>query len=157
MQWLWSIVYFLTPIAKEKLGKNFAYPPLECLFWADDTEDFVSGNRDKWRWRVMVVVSSWATNEILDSAIAQAEEKRGEESPRSLEVINLCEGNSAQIMHIGDYSRIQGICKKLYEEFLPENNLQPNGHYHEIYLNDPSRTAPEKRKVVVRQPVTGCH
>jgi hypothetical protein len=54
----------------------------------------------------------------------------------------------------GDYDNVGAVCKKLYNEYLPENNLEPNGHYHEIYLNDPRRTAPEKRKVVIRQPVT---
>ncbi len=156
MKWLWSIVYFLLPIAKERLGKKFAYPPLQCQFWADNIEDFASGNKDKWKWRAMVVLSNWATKEILDTAIAQAEEKRGEESPRTLHVENLNEGRSAQIMHIGDYSQIQKVCTKLYQEFLPENELKPNGYYHEIYLNDPSRTAPKKRKIIVRQPVISC-
>jgi len=27
----------------------------------------------------------------------------------------------------------------LHGEFLPAHNLIPNGHHHEIYLNDPSR------------------
>ena len=27
------------------------------------------------------------------------------------------------------------------------------GHHHEIYLNDPRRTAPEKLKTVLRHPV----
>lgn len=153
MDWLWSIVFFLLPVAKEKLGKKFAYPPIECLFWADNSEDFAAGNKDKWNWRAMVVLANWATQEILDTAVAQAEDKRGEKSPRSLHVASLKEGESAQIMHIGDYSKIQTVCAELFDEFLPQNDLKPNGYYHEIYLNDPSRTAPEKRKIVVRQPV----
>jgi len=31
--------------------------------------------------------------------------------------------------------------------------LIPNGHHHEIYLNDPNRVAPEKLATVLRQPV----
>ena len=41
----------------------------------------------------------------------------------------------------------------LHQEFLPSHNLIPNGHHHEIYLNDPNRVAPEKLKTVLRQPV----
>lgn len=156
MKWLWSIVYFLLPIAKEKLGKSFAYPPLECLFWADNNEDFASGNKDKWKWRAMVVLSNWATKEILDTAVAKAEDKRGETSPRRITVESLNEGNSVQTLHIGDYGDVHKVCAELYGKFLPDNQLQPNGHYHEIYLNDPSRTAPEKRKTIVRQPVMPC-
>jgi len=56
-------------------------------------------------------------------------------------------------MHVGDYRGIDAICLRLYNEYLPEHGLEPNGHYHEIYLNDPRRTALEKRKMVIRQPV----
>jgi hypothetical protein len=42
---------------------------------------------------------------------------------------------------------------RLHREFLPAHSLIPNGHDHEIYLTDPNRTAPEKRKTVLRQPV----
>lgn len=153
MQWLWSIVYFLIPIAKERMGKNFAYPPLECLFWANNPNDFVLGNKDKWHWRVMVVLGNCMTKEIFDHTVAQAEEKRGEKAPQTLQIDHLHEGKSVQFMHIGDYSEIGNICEKLYKEFLPKNCLKPNGYYHEIYLNDPNRTAPEKRKTVIRQPV----
>jgi hypothetical protein len=67
---------------------------------------------------------------------------------------NLTEGKSVQIQHIGDYGQVQSICDELYNQYLPQHNLKPNGHYHEIYLNDPKRTAPEKRRIVIRQPVT---
>jgi hypothetical protein len=31
--------------------------------------------------------------------------------------------------------------------------LAKNGHHHEIYLNDPRKTAPEKLKTILREPV----
>ena len=90
---------------------------------------------------------------MIDNAIVQATEKLGAQPPQSLRVEYLEEGQSVQIMHVGDYSEIGALCEKLYSEFLPDNNLVPNGAYHEIYLSDPKRTAPEKRKIVIRQPV----
>lgn len=36
---------------------------------------------------------------------------------------------------------------------LPGNGLVENGHHHEISLGDPRKTAPEKLKTVLRQPV----
>jgi len=56
-------------------------------------------------------------------------------------------------MHVGDYEGIRALCDELYNVYLPENNLKPNGYYHEIYLNDPNRTAPKKLRIVIRQPV----
>ncbi len=153
VKWLYSVVHLIRPLAKQRMGKNFVEPPLECLFWADNEDDFISGVKDKWKWRVMIVgVRDWVPQEAFQQAINKVEEKFGS-APKTLRFQNLNEGKSVQIMHIGDYSEIQSVCDKLYNEFLPKNNLIPNGYYHEIYLNDPSRVMPEKRKMVLRQPV----
>ncbi len=104
----------------------------------------------------MIVFPDWMTQDTFDDAVAEVEKKRGP-APESLRLEHLHEGKSVQIMHIGDYNEIGSRCAKLYNEFLPKNNLRPNGHYHEIYLNDPARVAPKKRKTVLRQPVGECH
>lgn len=153
MQWLWSIAHFMLPIAKQHLGKNFSYPPIECLFWADEPEDFMNKNQSKWHWRAMVVLANFFTPAMFAKAVSQAESKNKATAPDSLRIIELSEGKSVQIMHIGDYQQIATICGEIYQNYLPQNKLKPNGYYHEIYLNDPNRTAPEKRKVVIRQPV----
>jgi hypothetical protein len=36
---------------------------------------------------------------------------------------------------------------------LPAHRLTPSGHHHEIYLSDPRKTAAEKLKTILRQPV----
>ena len=152
VKWLYSIAHFIKPLVKERMGKNFVEPPPEFLYWAENPSDFTNGNKDNWKWRVMLVFIDWITQELFDEAVAKAESKRGP-APESLRLENLYEGKCVQIMHIGEYEKIGAVCEKLYNEFLPDNNLTPNGYYHEIYLNDPKRTAPEKRKVVIRQPV----
>ena len=152
-KWLWSIAFFLLPLAKERMEEKFAYPPLECQFWTDDPQGFRAGTRDKWHWRVMVILADWMTEDMIDKAIARAEEKRGSKAPPTLGIDDLKEGKSVQIMHVGTYDEVRAICDRLYGEFLPGHDLTPNGRYHEIYLNDPSRTMREKRKIVIRQPV----
>ncbi|HPC77589.1 MAG TPA: GyrI-like domain-containing protein, partial [bacterium] len=37
--------------------------------------------------------------------------------------------------------------------FIKENGYELRGKHHEIYLSDPRRSAPEKLKTVIRQPV----
>ena len=39
IKWLYSVAHFLVPLAKERMGKNFVYPPAECLFWAESESD----------------------------------------------------------------------------------------------------------------------
>lgn len=152
VQWLFSVIYPIKFIAKKKIGKDFVAPPLEGLWWADDMDDFVSGNKDNWKWRAMIVTPDWVNQEMFEKAVTKAEKKLGE-VPGSLRLENYNEGKSVQIMHIGAYSDEAPTLARLHKEFLPENNLMPNGHHHEIYLNDPRRVAPEKLKTVLRQPV----
>lgn len=155
MKWIYSVVHIVKPLVKERMGKNFVEPPPEFLFWADDEKDFEEGNKDNWKWRVMVVFADIITQEEFEEAVAKVERKRGT-APESLRLEALHEGKSVQIMHVGDYNEVGAVCEKLYNEYLPDNNLIPNGYYHEIYLNDPRRTAPKKRKIVIRQPVVYC-
>ena len=153
VKWIFSVVHCLKPLAKDRMGKNFVEPPLECLFWADSKKDFVSRNKNKWKWRVMVVViPQWIPTQAFQDAIKKTEKHLGTPH-KTLRFQSLHEGESVQILHVGDYANIPTVCNKLYGEFLPKNCLRPNGYYHEIYLNDPSRVASEKRKIVIRQPV----
>ena len=41
----------------------------------------------------------------------------------------------------------------MHAEFIPEHGLAMTGKHHEIYLSDPRKTAPEKLRTILRQPV----
>jgi hypothetical protein len=56
-------------------------------------------------------------------------------------------------MHLGRNSEEVATLARLHSQFLPAHGLVPNGDHHEIYLTDPNRVAPEKRRTVLRQPV----
>jgi hypothetical protein len=137
------------------MGKDFVEPPLDGLWWADDVEDFITGNRERLHWRMMIVYEpDWLTEEMFNDAVAAAE-TRLREPPASLRLESYVEGLSAQIMYVGPNSAEAPTIARLHREFLPAHNLTPNGHHHEIYLTDPNRVAPEKRRTVLRQPVRG--
>ena len=42
---------------------------------------------------------------------------------------------------------------RLHNEYMPAHGFTFNGPHHEIYLGDPRKTAPERLKTVLRQPV----
>jgi hypothetical protein len=151
-RWLFAVIYPIKRVAKERMGKRFVEPPLEGLWWADDMNDFIAGNRDKLKWRLMIVTADWVYEDMFDQAVAKASERLGE-PPSSLRLERFAEGTSVQIMHLGPNSEEAATIARLHSEFLPEHDLVPNGHHHEIYLTDPNRVAPEKRKTVLRQPV----
>jgi len=62
------------------------------------------------------------------------------------------EGLSAQIMHIGPYSAEKSTVEKIHD-FIKGNGYEVNGKHHEIYLGDPRKSAAQKLKTVLRQPI----
>lgn len=153
IKWLFASVYPIKRVAKERMGKDFVEPPLEGLWWADEPDDFITGNRDNVKWRMMIVTADWVDQALFDRAVEATRERLGEVPP-SLRLDRLNEGPCVQIMHTGDYAQdAVGLASRLHREFLPEHDLIPNGHHHEIYLTDPNRVAAEKMRTVLRQPV----
>jgi hypothetical protein len=153
VKWIFSLAHLIKPFIKETLGARFVEPPLECLFWSEEAEVFSTLSKDRWKWRVMIVVLDLVTDDLFQDAAAKAAARLGP-APNSLRLDSYTEGQCVQTLHVGDYSGVSDICRTLYHEFLPAHDLKPGGFYHEIYLNDPNRVAPEKRRIVVRQPVT---
>jgi hypothetical protein len=41
----------------------------------------------------------------------------------------------------------------IHDEVMPARGLTFAGPHHEVYLSDPRRTAPEKLRTILRQPV----
>jgi hypothetical protein len=153
IKWLFASIYPIKRIARQRMGEDFVEPPLEGLWWSDDMESFIAGTSDEVKWRMMIVTADWVSVDMLDQGIATASERLGE-IPSSLRLERLHEGMSVQIMHAGDYAKdAAALAARLHHDFLPQHDLVPGGHHHEIYLTDPSRVAPEKMRTVLRQPV----
>lgn len=55
-------------------------------------------------------------------------------------------------MNIGHYSEELPTIQNLHE-FIKEQGFKLHGKHHEIYLSDPRKSAPEKMKTILRQPV----
>jgi hypothetical protein len=152
MRWLFAVIYPIKRIARQRMGKRFVEPPLECLWWAADVNDLIAGIRDRFKWRLMIVTADWVDQTLFEEALATASKRLGE-PPRSLRLERYAEGTSVQIMHVGPEQAAATTITRLHHEFLPEHSLIPAGYHHEIYLTDPNRVAPEKRRTVLRQPV----
>lgn len=150
--WLYAVSYAMKFASKADLQRDYTVPPLEGLWWADDMEAFVAGNKRDWRWTMMIMVPDWITAGMLCAARDKSARKLGA-APGSLRLERYHEGLSVQIMHIGSYDAEAPTIRRLHTEYLPENGLVPSGHHHEIYLSDPRRVPPARLKTVLRQPV----
>lgn len=146
--------------AEKAAGRDFAVPPLEALWWADDMTAFVAGNRQEWRWTAMLRlpdrVEEALAETVRETVLAKQAKKKDGADPdliRSVRLERFTEGDCLQRLHIGPYTDEAPTLAELHDEVMPGMGLTFGGKHHEIYLGDPRRVAPEKLKTILRQPV----
>ena len=152
VQALYSLAYTLKFSIKKTEGVDYPVMALEGLWWADDMESFVKGERNNWRWTMMILQPELVTPDQLARACREVQRKKPGVPVDDVRLEEFYEGQSAQMMHIGPYSAEGPNIARLHA-FIAQNNLQRRGKHHEIYLSDPKRTAPEKMRTILRQPV----
>jgi hypothetical protein len=154
MNVLFSVSYTAKfALKKGPAGIDYAVMPLEGLWWADDMEDFLTGNKAKWKWTVMIAQPDVLDETTLRDSIAKVRDDKGIAGTERLRIETFDEGRSAQILHIGPFTT-EGPTVKLLHDYISANWHSCRGRHHEIYLSDFRRTAPERLKTVIRQPVT---
>lgn len=152
VSWLYSVSYAMKFAAKAELAMDYVVPPLEGLWWANDPEDFVTRNKHNWHWTMMIMAPDFLTPAIFASATEKAKAKLGT-PPKNLRLESFAEGPSLQVLHVGSYDDEGPLLHQLHSVEIPERGMTFNGQHHEIYISDPRRTAPERLKTILRQPV----
>ncbi len=152
VQALYGVSYTLKFMIKKTKGADYVVMPLEGLWWAEDMEHFSLGNKDQWQWTLMIMQPEYVTEDLVAEAVEQVREKKDSAAVGELRFEGFHEGLSAQIMYVGPYSD-EGPTIARVHRFIEENGYSLRGKHHEIYLGDPRRTAPEKLKTILRQPI----
>ncbi|MGR0220048.1 GyrI-like domain-containing protein [Agromyces sp. ZXT2-6] len=150
---LFGVAYAVKFASKRALGRDFVVAPLEGLWWADDPRAFVARDKSAWDWTMLIVQPDWIDQDAVAAAIATARAKSPNPALDLLRLHHLHEGRSAQILHVGPYDDEAPTLARLHDEWMPQRGLTFNGAHHEVYLSDARRTAPEKLRTVLRQPV----
>lgn len=152
IQGLYGLSYTLKFGFKMRKGIDWTVMGLEGLWWADDMSAFPAGRKDEWKWTLMIMQPDVVTPELIDEIAARMREagKAGALDRMRLEAFE--EGLSVQVLHVGPYAG-EGATIARMHEFARANGYEPRGRHHEIYLGDPRRSAPEKLRTILRQPV----
>lgn len=138
-------------IKKSVMAIDYSVMPLEGLWWADDMSKFSPEDKSIWKWTVMIMQPLFVTRELVDRAIADVKKKKNLITISKVRFEGFEEGKSAQIMHIGPFSK-EGPTIERVHEFI-ETIGKRRGKHHEIYLSDIRKAAPSKWKTIVRQPL----
>ena len=149
---LFSVAYTLKFMVKKGKGIDYVVMPLEGLWWVDDMTKFSADKKDEWKWRALIMQPKYVTAEDFKTAIEQVKKKKNPIALPKLLFENFKEGPSAQIMYIGPFSA-EGPAIQRIHAYIQNNQHILSGKHHEIYLNNPATTAPEKLKTILRQPM----
>ncbi|WP_367618999.1 GyrI-like domain-containing protein [Pelotalea chapellei] len=112
---------------------------------------FSVDNKDMWKWNAMIMQPEFVTTAVLEEAIAQVKKKKKLPALPLLRLQEFHEGKAVQTLHIGPYSE-EGPTIQTLHETISKQGKNLAGKHHEIYLSDPTRTAPDKLKTILRQP-----
>jgi hypothetical protein len=148
---IYTVAYTIK-FAVKGTGVDFIVMPLEGLWWAPDMELFSEKNKNAWLWTAMMMQPEPVTPEVFKEAVEQAREKKNPPSIDKIRFERFDEGTCVQLMHIGPYADEAPNIQRMHA-YAFEQGYALRGKHHEIYLSDPNRTAPERLKTVIRQPV----
>ena len=149
---LYAVAYGLKFMIKQEQGIDYGVPPLEGLWWVDDMTQFSTEAKEDWDWTMMIMQPEWVTAEMVERARADVARKKNPPALPKLRFEVYHEGLAVQILYIGPYAE-EGPTIARMHTFAEDEGYALRGKHHEIYLSDPRRTAPDKLKTVIRQPV----
>lgn len=134
---------------------DYVVPPLEGFWWQEGRIGIDYSRKDTFQWISLIRLPDFVTKEDFDWAIEEATRKKHSDFLK-VEFLTYDEGLCVQCMHIGAYDD-EPATVRLMEAYAKNNgyeiDISDRRFYHEIYLSDARKVAPERRKTVIRYPI----
>lgn len=138
-------------VKKGAQGVDYAVMPLEGLWWSDDMSAFITNDRSKWKWAMMIMQPHFVEAAVIHAAITEVKRKKALPAVDALRLENFTEGSCAQILHVGPFSEEGPTIQRLHDFVGAHSALA--GKHHEVYLSDVRRADPAQWRTIIRQPM----
>ena len=153
---LYGLAYTVKFSAKKTLALSYPVMPSEGLYWdVEGGPGTPPASPASTAWRLMILLPDQVSADLVDEVRAKVAAKKDVPRLGDVRVQTYSEGMSVQVLHLGPYADETPTVGRLFA-FAQERGYEVVGSHHEIYLNDPNRTAPAKLKTVLRYPVRKC-
>ena len=130
---------------------EFAIFPLEGIWSTKNVDDIT--DKESFEYKIMLRQPDWITQEMFETAVAAVAKKEPNELLQELCFETIEDGTCVQILHLGSFDDEPASFQKM-DQFVKENGYTRKSYLHrEIYLNDARKTAPEKRRTILRYQV----
>lgn len=139
--------------------KDFVVAKLEGL-WSYDENKYpdldiitaMSVPRTEWHYRLLIRIPEYIEEKHVSGTVKELIEAKSMSMAAEVSLFIMSEGPCVQMMHSGPFNTEQETIAKICQ-FMEKHLLKRNGIHHEIYLSDFRKTAPEKLKTILREPV----
>ena len=134
---------------------DYVVPPLEGFWWQEGREGIDYENKSDFHWISLIRLPDFVTKADFDWAIEEATRKKKQDFSK-VEFLTYEEGLCVQCMHLGSYDEEPTTIAAMEAYAQAQGyviDINNSRFHHEIYLSDPRKTAPEKRKTVLRHPI----
>ncbi len=108
--------------------------------------------RSEWYYRMLIRLPEYVTPEVVQNISNEVATKKQIALAKQVHLYEMQEGKCVQMLHIGPFDKESETLQQIMA-FSKSNKLERNGLHHEIYLSDFNKTAPEKLRTILREPV----
>ncbi|MBC7554152.1 MAG: GyrI-like domain-containing protein [Taibaiella sp.] len=156
---LYAVAYTIKFMCKAE-DKDFVVAKLEGLWWFDEAlyanlsiaETQAKVPRGQWSYRLLIRMPEYVTDVQVKAAARAVLQKKGIALAGETELFMMPAGKAVQMLHTGPYAN-EPETLALIKAFSDDHGFKRNGPHHEIYLSDVNKTAPEKLRTILREPV----
>ena len=134
---------------------DFVVPPLEGFWWQDGIEGIDYDRKESFHWISVIRLPDFVSKSDFEWAVEEATRKKTTDFS-AVEYMEYDEGVCVQCMHIGSYDEEPATVARMHEHLDIQGysvDISTDRMHHEIYLSDPRKVPPEKRKTVIRHPI----
>lgn len=156
---LYTVAYTLKFRYKAE-EQDFVVAKLEGLWWFDeDKYAGISMNdapqlvpREEWHYRLLIRLPEFVLPEEVSRCVESAFLKKKLEIIKKVTWFSIEAHTAIQMLHKGPFDT-EPETLQLLKDFSEKGGWLKNGLHHEIYLSDFNKTAPEKLRTILREPV----
>ena len=134
---------------------DYVVPPLEGFWRQPDVNGCDYSRKADFQWTSVLRLPEFVTAADVAWAVETAGRKKKADCS-AVEVLTLEEGLCVQVLHTGPFDSEPDTVARMnawLAENGYENDFSEERQHHEIYLSDPRKVPPERRKTVLRHPV----
>jgi len=134
---------------------DYVVPPLEGFWWQDGIQGVDYAHKDAFQWISVIRLPDFVQPEDFAWAVQEATAKKKMDFS-AVEFFPYEEGLCVQCMHVGSYDEEPATVETMNQYLIEQGyvtDINQERMHHEIYLSDARKTAPEKRKTVIRHPI----